>query len=48
MIRAVLSQLDNKGKYQLVTYFSRRMTTPELNYNIHDKELLAIVEACRE
>ena len=48
MIRAVLSQLDNKGKYQLVTYFSRRMTAPELNYDIYDKELLAIVKVCQE
>ena len=47
-IGAVLSQPDEKGKYQPVAYFSRRMTAPELNYDIHDKELLAIVEACRE
>ena len=47
-IRVVLSQPDDKGKYQPVTYFSRRMTTPELNYDIHNKELLAIIKACQE
>ena len=31
-----------------MAYFSRRITAPELNYDIHDKELLAIVEACQE
>ena len=31
-----------------MAYFSRKLTTPELNYEIHDKELLTIVKACRE
>jgi RNase H-like domain found in reverse transcriptase/Integrase zinc binding domain/Chromo (CHRromatin Organisation MOdifier) domain len=31
-----------------VAYYSRKMTEPELNYDIHDKELLAVVEAFRE
>ena len=44
IIRVVLSQPDDKGKYQLVIYFSRQMTTPKLNYNIYNKELLAIIK----
>ena len=31
-----------------VAYYARKMTGPELNYDIYDKELLAIVEALRE
>lgn len=44
---ACLSQPDDNGKRRPVTYLSRKFTPPELNYEIHDKELLAIVEACR-
>lgn len=46
-IGACLSQPDDKGKLRPVAYLSRKMTPPELNYEIHDKELLAIVEAFR-
>ncbi|KAI7411517.1 hypothetical protein KC336_g12012 [Hortaea werneckii] len=46
-IGACLSQPDDKGKLRPVAYLSRKMTPAELNYEIHDKELLAIVEACR-
>jgi hypothetical protein len=45
---ACLLQPDENGKLHPVAYFSRKFTKPELNYEIHDKELLAIVEACRE
>ena len=33
---------------RIVAFYSRKMTRPELNYDIHDKELLAVVEALRE
>jgi hypothetical protein len=33
---------------QPVAFFSRKMSAAELNYEIHDKELLAIVEAFKE
>ncbi|PSK33408.1 hypothetical protein B9Z65_8922 [Elsinoe australis] len=39
---------DPKGARKPIAYYSRKMTGPELNYDIHDKELLAIVEAFRE
>ena len=29
-------------------YYLRKMTEPKSNYDIHDKELLAIVEALRQ
>jgi len=46
-IRACLSQLDDKAKLRPVAYLSRKMAPAELNYKVHDKELLAIVEAFR-
>ena len=46
-IGARLAQKGDDGKLRPVAYFSRKMTPAELNYDIHDKELLAIVEACK-
>ena len=38
-----------KDKIQhLMAYYSRKLTPPELNYNIYDKELLAIVAVLKE
>jgi len=47
-IGACLSQLDEQGKLQLVAYYSRKLSLAELNYDIHDKELLAIVVAMEQ
>jgi hypothetical protein len=44
-IGAVCSQPDNSNVLHPLGYFSRKLKDAELNYNIHDKELLAIVEA---
>ena len=44
-IGACLTQKGEDGKARPVAYFSRKMTGPEQNYDIHDKELLAVVEA---
>jgi transposase InsO family protein len=46
-IGAVLNQKDENGKLVPTAFYSRKMTEPELNYDIHDKELMAIVEAMR-
>src|SRR5271154_7105841 len=43
-----ISQPDEKGRLHPVAYHSRKMSPAELNYEIHDKELLAIVEAFKE
>ena len=40
-----LTQKGDNGKMQTVAFYFYKMTGPELNYDIHDKELLAIVEA---
>jgi hypothetical protein len=42
-ISGILSQLDDNDVLHPVAYFSRKLTSPEANYEIHDKELLAII-----
>jgi len=42
---AVLSQRNNENRLHPVTFHSRKFTPPEINYEIHDKELLAIVDS---
>jgi len=44
VIDACFSQLY-EGMWHLVTYYSRKLLPTEQNYDIHDKELLAIVVA---
>lgn len=39
----VLSQYDNNGVLHPVAYFSKKMLPAECNYEIYDKELLAII-----
>jgi hypothetical protein len=46
-IGAVLSQLHNKRLHP-VAFYSRKMEKAEINYDIHDKEMLAIVAAFKE
>jgi hypothetical protein len=45
-IRAVPSQKEYR--VQPVAFYSRKMTATELNYNIHNKEMLAIVSVFKE
>ena len=47
-IGAYLTQKGNDDKIRTIAYYAHKITEPELNYDIHDKELLAIVEALRE
>ena len=44
---AILSLQLDSGEIHPVAFHSRTFTPPELNYNTHDKELLAIFEAFR-
>jgi hypothetical protein len=44
-IAAILSQVDEDNDLHPVAFHSRKMTPAELNYEIHDKELLAIIDA---
>jgi len=42
---AVLSQRDNENRLHPVAFHSRKFQPAEINYEIHDKELLAVVDA---
>ena len=44
----ILSQYDEDGVLRPCAYFSRKNTPAECNYQIHDKELLAIINALKE
>ena len=44
----VLSQLDDEGVLHSVAYFSRKIAPAECNYEIYDKELLAIIQCFEE
>jgi hypothetical protein len=45
VVASVLSQKQSNGEWHLVAYYSKTMIDVELNYLIHDKELLAIVSS---
>jgi len=47
-IGAICSQPDDKRILHPVVYYSRKLKDPERNYDIHDKELLAIIDALRK
>jgi RNase H-like domain found in reverse transcriptase len=40
---AVLSQLQEDGKWHLVGFLSKSLSEAERNYDIYDKELMAII-----
>ena len=44
-LNAIISQPDGKKRLYPIIFYSRKFTASELNYNIHDKELLAIVNS---
>ena len=45
VVGAYLYQIGDDGKLYPVAFHSRKLTPAEENYEIHDKELLAIVDA---
>ena len=47
-VGACLTQKGDDSKIWTVVFYSCKMTGPELNYDIYDKELLVVVEALRE
>jgi hypothetical protein len=48
VIAGVLSQEHPGSVWKPVGYFSKTMTPAELNYQVHDKELLAIVKSLQQ
>jgi transposase InsO family protein len=47
-IAAIISQPGADGVLHPIAFYSRKLTGPELNYEIYDKEMLAIVTAFKE
>ena len=45
---AVLSQLGDGEKLHLIAFHSRKFSAAEINYEIHNKELLAIIDSFQE
>lgn len=43
-----LSQVDREGRLRPVAYYSRRLNASEVNYPIHDKEMLSIITCLKE
>lgn len=43
-----LSQIDQQGTLRPVAYYSRRLNSAEVNYPIHDKEMLSIISCLQE
>ena len=48
ILAGIISQRRPDGPWHPVAYFSKKMTPTECNYEIYDKELLAIVRAFEE
>ena len=44
-LSAILSQLDKRDRLYPIMFYFKKFTTPEINYNIYDKKLLAIVNS---
>lgn len=43
VIAGVLSQQDEQNEWHPTAFYSKTMAPAEVNYKIHDKEMLAIV-----
>jgi len=48
VIAGIMSQEHPNGNWMPVGYFSKTMSPAELNYQIHDKEMLAIVKSFQQ
>jgi len=44
-LAAILSIMTKNNEIHPVAFYSQTFSAPELNYDVHDKELLAIFEA---
>ena len=47
-LEAVLSQPSEDGRLHLIAFHLQKFTAAEINYEIHDQELLAIVDSFQE
>jgi hypothetical protein len=44
-IRTCFMQIGKDKKLYPVTFYSKKMSSAEMNYDIHDKELLTVITA---
>ena len=44
----ILSQLEDDGKWHPCAFMSKSFIPAQINYDVHDKEMLAIVKAFQE
>ena len=47
-IETCISQSDDKRHLHSIAYYSCKLTVAELNYEIHDKKLLVIVNSFKQ
>ena len=47
-LRAILSQKNPNKKFHPIAFYSQKLTPAEINYKIHNKELLAIIKAFKK
>ena len=45
VVASVYSQKQTDGEWHPIAYYSKTMVDAELNYPIHDKEMLAIISS---
>lgn len=48
VVAGVLSQQQDNGDWKPIAFFSKTMTVEEMNYEIHDKEMLAVIRGLAE
>ena len=48
IIEACISQSDDKKRLHLIAFHSKKFINVELNYEIHDKKLLIIVDSFKQ
>lgn len=48
VVAGVLNQLQDNGQWHPVAFFSKTMQPAEMRYEIHDKEMLAIIRSLNE
>ena len=48
VVAGVLTQQQKDGKWKPAAYFSKTMSPEEMRYEIHDKEMLAVVRALQK
>ena len=47
-LRVIFFQKGLNGKFHLIAFYSQKLIPAEINYKIHDKELLIIIKAFKK